>query len=442
MKRLQYFSFAIFISLYWATPRLAADMPSSYLVFACDGTAPEQRVLFEQPATWVVNQNRAVDPKLGHLTYRIPVGHSMVERLSFEMNQVPYRLEFSADGTHWEDLVSLVGVTSKPMAFGTQGTGFTAAQRKAAGTSGYAWFRFRSGTESQTEIIQLKHLRLDVRGAEVPPHFVRPAWWRQLSSYSTGPLMIAVAVIPVLVFWRRLGANWRIWLGGAALWALGVALKMVVAVLANAPVQKWLLATFVQAWADPLFWCYIGLLTGIFECGIFLVFGQLIKRRKWTFGEVLALGLGFGAIEAFILGSFASIASIFTPQTNAPFDVLTWSNTLVGPFERMLTLPIHTVSVVLIVRALVGRQWRWFWVSFVYKSAVDGVAAWLLLSGTNLLSHHWLMEWICFAPFALLGVIGLVYLGKNWPESPPHNLSPPLSNEQAFHPAEVPRSIS
>jgi hypothetical protein len=442
MKRLRDFSLAILISLFWVTPTLAVDIPSSYLVFACDGNTPEQQFLFEQPATWIVNQNRAVDPKLGHLTYRIPVGHATLERLSFELNQVPYRLEFSADGTNWQSLVSIISVASKPMEFGTQGTGFTDAQREAARASSYAWFRIRSATESQTEVIQLKHLRLNVRGAEVPPQFVRATWWRESGPFATGPLMIAVAIVPVLFFWRRWKAGWRVWFGGAALWFVSVALKFLVATLANAPMRRWLSAALAHSWADLIFWCYIGLLTGIFECGIFLLFAPLIKRRKWTLGQALALGLGFGAIEAFVLGSFTSIASFFTPQTNAPFDSLTWSNALAGPFERLLTLPIHTVSVALIVGALVERRWRWFWASFVYKSAVDGVAAWLLLSGTNLLSHHWLMEWICFAPFALLGIIGLVYLGENWRESPPDNLLSPLPIEREFHPAVVPRPIS
>jgi uncharacterized membrane protein YhfC len=254
--------------------------------------------------------------------------------------------------------------------------------------------------------------------------------------------MIAVAVVPVLIFWRRWKAGWRIWFGGAALWFISVALKFIVAALANAPMQRWFKAVLAQSWADLIFWCYIGLLTGIFECGIFLVFAQLIRRTQWTFGRTLALGLGFGAFEALALGIVASIASAWALQSNAAFGLSTWSDALVGPFERLLTLPIHTVSVVLIVRALVDRQWRWFWASFLYKSAVDGVAAWLLLSGTNLFHHHWLMEWICFAPFALLGILGLVYLGKTWKESPLDHVSQPFSNEQEFHASEMPKSTS
>jgi uncharacterized membrane protein YhfC len=441
MKFLDRYLLAI-LTLLVGKVSLIASAPSSYLAVACDGTSREQQVLVEQPGTWIVNRSRAVNPKRGSIIYRVPIGLAQLDRLSFEMNQVPYRLEFSADGTNWEALVSIVSIASKPMEFGMQGTGFTDAQRESAKASGYAWLRFRSASEAQSETIQLRRLRLNVRGVDVPGHFVRAAWWRESSSFATGPLMVAVAIVPVLFFWRPCRAGWRIWFGGAALWFISVALKLLIAVLANAPIQRWVKAALTPSWADLIFWSYIGLLTGIFECGILLVFARLIRRTQWTLGRALALGLGFGAFEALALGMLSSIASAWAPQSNAAFGFSTWSDALVGPFERLLTLPIHTVSVVLIVRALVKRQWRWFWASFVYKSAVDGVAAWLLLSGTNLLYHHWLMEWICFAPFALLGILGLVYLGKSWKVSPLDHVSEPFSNEQEFHASEMPKSIS
>jgi hypothetical protein len=68
----------------------------------------------------------------------------------------------------------------------------------------------------------------------------------------------------------------------------------------------------------------------------------------------------------------------------------------------------------MILRALIDRKWPWFWVSFAYKSAVDSVAVWLILSGTSLLYSLWLREWLCFAPFALIGVLVLLYLRRKW----------------------------
>jgi hypothetical protein len=82
----------------------------------------------------------------------------------------------------------------------------------------------------------------------------------------------------------------------------------------------------------------------------------------------------------------------------------------------LIALAIHVAAKVMILRALVDRKWRWFWVSFVYKSAVDGVAAWVILSGTGLRSSPWLMRWLCFMPFALIGLWALLYLRRGWKE--------------------------
>lgn len=384
---------------------------SSYLVFTCNGNPQEEQFLLEQPVTWIINQTRAIDPRLGQATYRVGIGRASIDRLHIELNQVPYRLDFSADGNRWDTLVSTAGIASKPTQFATHTTDFTDAQREAAGASGHVWIRFRSASESQSEFVQLKHFRLDVRGTEVPAHFVRPAWWRELSPLASGPLMILVGVLPVILFWRRWDATWRIWLGGAALWIISVALKFGVAILANAPMQRWLNAALPQAWENLAFWSYLGLLTGFFECGIFLAVTPLIKRKQWRLGDALALGLGFGACEAVALGVIMALSAA---QPDAWACLFTWSESLVRPFERLVTLPIHTAAVVMIVRALVEREWRWFWVSFAYKSAVDAVAAWLLLSGTTLLSHLWLAEWVCFVPFAVLGLLALFFLARTW----------------------------
>jgi uncharacterized membrane protein YhfC len=157
----------------------------------------------------------------------------------------------------------------------------------------------------------------------------------------------------------------------------------------------------------------MGLLTGVFECGIFLVVAPLIKRRQWSWHEALSLGVGFGAIEALAVGAAASCSA---GQTGAWACLTTWSEALVPAFERLLALLVHVAAVVMILRALVDRKWQWFGVSFVYKTAIDGVAAWLLLSGTSLRSSPWLMEWLCFAPFALIGVLVLLNLRRKWME--------------------------
>jgi len=409
-------SLLLLCSLLGKTPLLAAEaVPSAFLTFACDGTAREQAVLHEQSATWIINQTRAFGPTVGRVVYRVLVGSAQLESLRLEANLVPYRLEFSADGERWEILISTAGIVSNPSQFTTQGVSFTAAQREAARASGCAWFRIQPAGESTSETLQLQYFRLDVRGVELPPQFARP-FWRPFVPFAAGGLMVVVGAVPVLVVWWRWRIPWRVWGGGAALWAVSVALKFGFSSVASPPVNRWLYAGLPQRWAGPAFWCYLGLLTGVFECGIFLLAAPLIKRRQWSWREGLSLGVGFGAIEALVLGAATSFSAFSANQAGAWETVTTWSEALASAFERLLTLPIHVAAAVMILRALVDRKWQWFGVSFAYKSAVDGVAAWLVLSGTSLLSSHWLMEWVCFAPFALIGVLVLLYLRRRWME--------------------------
>lgn len=404
----------LFCCLLLTMPLLAAEgAPNGYLAFACDGTAREQRVLQEQSATWIINQTRAIDTTLGHVVYRVPVGNAQLERLQFEVNLVPYRLEFSGDGNRWETLISTPGMASNSAQFKTQSLGFTAAQCEAARASGYAWFNFRPAGTSTLEILQLQYYRLDVRGAELPPYFVRPYWWRQFIPYAAGGLMVLVGGVPVFIVWRRWRISWRVWGGGAVLWVVSVALKFGFAWVANGPVYRWLHAALPQTWADPAYWCYVGSLTGVFECGIFLVAAPLIKRRQWSWREALSLGVGFGAIEALAVGVAVSLSA---SQTGVWGCLTTCAEEMSSVFERLLTLSIHAAAAIMILRALIDRRWPWFWVSFAYKSAVDGVAAWLVLSGTSLLQSHWLMEWVCVAPFALIGALVLLYLRRRWTE--------------------------
>lgn len=406
----------IFCFPFFKPPILEAEEPpGAYLAFACDGTAREQRVLQKQSVSWIINQTRASGPPAGRVVYRVPVGSAQLERLQFEVNLVPYRLDFSGDGNGWETLISTSGIASSPAQFKTQSLGFTAAQCEAAQASGYAWFSFRPAGTSSVETLQLQYCRLDVRGAELPPQFVRPHWWRQFIPYAMGGLMVLVGGAPVFIIWRRWRIPWRVWGGGAALWVVSVAMKFGFALVASGPVCGWLHAALPQRWAGPACWCYVGSLTGVFECGIFLVVARLIKRRQWSWREAFSLGVGFGAIEALAVGVAASVSA---SQEGAWGCVLTWSDALVPAFERLLTLPIHAAAAVMILRALIDRKWPWFWVSFAYKSAVDSVAAWLLFSGTSLLSSHWLMEWVCFAPFGLIGVLLLLYLGRRWMTEP------------------------
>jgi hypothetical protein len=72
----------------------------------------------------------------------------------------------------------------------------------------------------------------------------------------------------------------------------------------------------------------------------------------------------------------------------------------------------------MILHALIARKWRWFAISFVYKSAIDGIVAWLPGLGINPSASPWLMDALLIAPFALIGVLVLLKLRREWDASP------------------------
>jgi uncharacterized membrane protein YhfC len=394
-------------------PSLRADdaTTNAFLTFACDGTALEQQFLYDQSATWIVDNTRVLQPSMGSVVYRVPVRGAQMERLDLLLNLLPYRLDFSADGVHWETIVAGGGNPAGPLTFTRRSVGFTPAQCQAARSSGYAWIRLQPAGESNSQFLRLQDFQLIVSDTVLPPHFFRQSWWRQIVSAATGPEMILAGALPILIVWLGWHTRWWIWASGAVLWAVSVALKFAFASLSLQPVYRWLNELLPQSCAGPLYWSYVGLLTGVFECGIFLVIARLIRRREWSWRDALALGVGFGGMEAMALGlPVALTATQSWDWAASPLD------TLAPAFERLIALFIHVAAVVMILRALIDRSWKWFALSFIFKSAVDSVAGWLLFSGTSLIGFPWRCRLI-FAPFAVLGVLVLFYLRRRWRES-------------------------
>ena len=78
--------------------------------------------------------------------------------------------------------------------------------------------------------------------------------------------------------------------------------------------------------------------------------------------------------------------------------------------ERISALFIHIFSVVLILYIFKTKEWKWFWLSFWYKTAVDSVAAYahLTYGAENLtVMGTWILELI-FLLFAIIALWGLI----------------------------------
>jgi uncharacterized membrane protein YhfC len=163
--------------------------------------------------------------------------------------------------------------------------------------------------------------------------------------------MVGVAVASAL--WIiNLGAMWSVLLLGALAWIISVALKIAWSVHTNKPILNFLKSRLPTKLSGPFSWSYIGLLTGIFECGIALAFVlkfDILYQASWV--DILAFGVGFGAVEAFVLGLVALGGVVYHtihPESIPEEDKEKWKitpNSLlmipVGIVERAITLPIH-----------------------------------------------------------------------------------------------------
>jgi uncharacterized membrane protein YhfC len=201
----------------------------------------------------------------------------------------------------------------------------------------------------------------------------------------SGAGMVAVAVVAVWLWQRRTGPAWRfVWIGALA-WAVGVALKFGWAIPTNKPVYAALKSLF-GGLGSPIWWLYIGLLTGIFECGATWIFVRTTRVRNADQNQAVAFGLGFGGIEALLLGIVAlwSSGSAILFFDHLPTDTkaklaehfLSLWHIPLPIIERISAIACHTVSCVLIVWSVQQRRAIWFWASFAYKTVIDGFAAW------------------------------------------------------------------
>jgi uncharacterized membrane protein YhfC len=412
---------AVWLSVTWLADRIAH--PSGYpeLTVSCDGGENETRFLVEQRHAELDQGVRRLTSVAGFLVYRIPIDGCEPKRISYCAGRTAYHLEFSPDGKAWQTLVRMgmfPGADHQTFLRGS--CGFPGDGAAAARRTGAAYLRFSAAGNPPEKYPAIRSFRLEIDGPAVPEHFGRNSRGeRVLASLASGlaaKLMIAVGVAAVILGRRAWKTPWRVFAAGALLWLASVAAKAGFALLANGPVSRGLQAVLPALPAKLTFWLYVGLLTGVFECGIFLLLAKPIRRRQWNWRKAASLGVGFGAGEAIALGVFAALATAvkgFGGDMTAQID---WAAALAPAVERLIAMVVHIAAVVMIVYALSERRWSWLVASFAYKSGIDAVAAAVLLSGSDWLSTHlWFVELALFGPFACAGLPILVILARAWP---------------------------
>lgn len=235
--------------------------------------------------------------------------------------------------------------------------------------------------------------------------------------------MIAVAAgFVIYAALHRLG--WR-YLGlGALAWVVTVVLKFVWALAFNQTIYAALQSVLPASLADPIFALYVGALTGLFEVLLLWLVMRYTRLGRMTWGHALAFGIGFGVVEALLLGLQSLANAVFAIATPAlvpvgPEAIAQMNNPLLqlAPIiERFFAILLHIFSCLLVIYAARTRQARWFWLAFVYKTGIDTVAALAQIRGLVTYPTIWAIE-LVVAVWGIAGWLGIRWLHKRWDDT-------------------------
>jgi len=209
---------------------------------------------------------------------------------------------------------------------------------------------------------------------------------------------------------------------GALAWVITVAVKFTIAVPTNGWMQNRTRA-FGEPWGSLVMALYGGLLTGVTEVGLTWCFLRYTRFGRAAWPRVVAFGIGFGAIEALLLGVGSLVAAIVAMKMpeRLPREVLEqlahadnlWIQ-LAPICERFFACLGHVGTNVMIFYAVVRQSPRWFWLAFVFKTAIDAIATAYVVSGvTKTLAQIWGMEAIA-AAWGIVGLLLTIWIGRRY----------------------------
>ena len=211
---------------------------------------------------------------------------------------------------------------------------------------------------------------------------------------------------------------------GALSWGIAVGLKFAWAIPINGPLLKRLLGTLPKGQANAIFYVYVGLLTGIFEVIPVWLIMRYTRLGQVTWSKALSFGIGFGAVEALVLGIsslgtalVALAAPSMLPLTSAQLAQL--SDILVQvapPVERLSVVMVHIATNMLVFYGVARRAPKWFWLSFAFKSALDVLAAFGQFWGLDTLAKIWIIE-AGIVAFGAVAWIALREIRRRYPEA-------------------------
>jgi uncharacterized membrane protein YhfC len=236
----------------------------------------------------------------------------------------------------------------------------------------------------------------------------------------TGPLMIAVAIAPIL-WWRgRTRTRWLWFWAGALVFCVGVGFKFTMGAVCYDPLLE-LMSTRLPAWGYLVLGSlYGGSLTGVFEDGVTLAAALIWPRWAREPNRAVAIGLGAGGFEALffglcctasILGAIVHAFAQAEPSTLPAAAPLTW---LTPAVFRVIATLSHTSTRMLALLTAATRRWSFFCSGFLLATGIDAVAIFFDISGRSAEVSAW-VHVLAYAPFAAVSVPIILWCRAHWP---------------------------
>lgn len=226
--------------------------------------------------------------------------------------------------------------------------------------------------------------------------------------------MVVVSLAFVIYAARKKILGWKHLAKGALFWMLTVTVKFLFAIPVNPILFRVLGVSYENIFspANLVYYLYVGALTGIFEAGLAWLILSKTRWGKADWNQALVFGIGFGVVEAFLLGltSLASaLVAMLSPDT-LPISALgglannaTLSMALAPIGERLFVIFAHIFACVVIFHAIKSRESKWGWLAILYKTLLDAPAGFAAFWGVGAAAKLWTIE----GTIAVLGLIGL-----------------------------------
>lgn len=236
--------------------------------------------------------------------------------------------------------------------------------------------------------------------------------------------MILVSIAFVVYAARKKLLGWRHLGMGALFWILTVTAKFLFAIPVNPILFRILGASNenIFSLSNLVMYLYIGALTGIFEVGLAWLVLSKTPWGKADWNQALVFGIGFGVIEAFLLGlsGFSSaLTGIIAPDV-LPIPVLgslannaTLVMGLAPVIERLSVIFAHIFACVLIFHAINSGESKWGWLSILYKTLLDAPAGFAAFWGVGTASKLWTIEGMIIL-FGLIGLWGTIWIARRY----------------------------